>query len=130
MSFAPRRPRTGAGLARAERDPRVIRTLALALLRAGEYDEAITAAKTSPHDGDMQALTDLIMAVAHAHLGDTERARFRLTSAKERWPEDLHEPGQNRTTVRKAVFWFDTADELIALRDEAESLIAAVEAQP
>jgi len=108
-----------------ERDGRAKRIRALAHLRSGQYEHAIKHAQLAMDLGDLKVANYLTMAVAEANLGNAQAARDRLAAAAATWPEDLQESGEFRATPGAGDLWFDSADELIRLREEAETAIAA-----
>ncbi len=99
------------------------RLLAMAYLRADAYDEAVTAARAAIDLGDFKTVNHLILAAAHAGLGDQDTARDQLAQARENWPEELTESGQYTVTAPAGFLWFESADELLALQDEAEAIL-------
>ena len=67
----------------------------------------------------------LIVAVAHARMGDKQAAQTAYDAAIASWPADLKSPGDIRTSAPAGVLWFESAHELIALRDESLALMNA-----
>lgn len=117
-----------------EKSGRAKRIVALAHLRNKQYDAAIKQARQALEKDDMAAFNYLIIAVAEGSKGQSERgaergklfdaAQENLYKADATWPKNLREPGQFVAVVGASDLWLDTADQLIALRDEAKSLIA------
>ncbi len=105
-------------------DPRIERISALAELRYGDLKAAITHAEDALKEGDMQTINLLILAIAHARKGNVDQAAGFLQQAQDVWPERLAEPGDYYATGEKGILWFESADELIQLRQEAEAAIA------
>ncbi len=102
---------------------RAKRLYALANLRKDRFAEAIDSARAALDVGDLPTFNHLIIAVAQAKLGREPEARVALEGAIRDWPADLVSQGQFRVSAPEGVLWFDTADELLALRKEAEALI-------
>jgi tetratricopeptide (TPR) repeat protein len=109
---------------------RAKRILALAYLRNDRFDQAVEYARQALDAGDLPTINQLVLAIAHAKLGNREAAQQALNRAIWEWPDALREPGQYRATAPDGILWFDTADELIALRDEAQTLLTASETPP
>jgi tetratricopeptide (TPR) repeat protein len=108
-----------------EKDARAKRIRALAHLRNEQYEHAIKQAGLAMDLGDLKVADYLIIAVTEAKRGDGPTARDRLAAAEATWPEDLRNPGEFRATAGPGDLWFDSADELIQLRQEAETAIAS-----
>ncbi|MCH7839751.1 MAG: protein kinase [Planctomycetes bacterium] len=104
-------------------DPKVMRMVALGYMRNDRFEKAIQFAQKALGLGDMEVINHLIIAVAEARLGNIERARGRLVTAESTWPEELKSEGNYLATADKGVLWFETADELFALRGEATELL-------
>jgi len=107
----------------AESDAKAKRILALAYLRDGSFDEAVRAATSAIELGDLETVDRLILALAHAKLGDHRIARTDLVLARNTWPETLNEPGKYTVQAPAGNLWFESADELLALRTETEALL-------
>ncbi|NOS99776.1 MAG: protein kinase [Phycisphaerales bacterium] len=95
------------------------RVLALTCLQLERWDEAVTHANAALRLGDLAVINHLILANARARLGLGDEARDNLAVAESTWPEELRAPGGFVASAPKGVLWFDNADSLIALRDEA-----------
>ncbi|MHC5108923.1 MAG: protein kinase domain-containing protein [Planctomycetota bacterium] len=113
-------------------EPRIIRLLALSHLALGDvgndpadYEEALVNARTAVELGGMLCINHLIASIAEAQLGQQDKAYQSLVEADETWPPDLVNEGDYRFTSDRGFFWFETADELLALRDRASSLLEA-----
>ena len=115
-------PDTLNGAVKSETVPRAKRTLALVRLRNQEWRSAAEAAQQAIAAGDQPAVTRLILAVATGHLGDATAAREHLDAAEAAWPEELRRAAF-RATQDGHSLWFDTAEELERLRDEASHVI-------
>ncbi len=105
--------------------PRGKRTLALAHLRNGQFDDTVKQANLALKLGDLATINHLILAIAEAKRANPIGARDQLVAAEEGWPADLRNPGEFRATPGAGDLWFDSADELIQLRQEAEAAIAS-----
>lgn len=105
-------------------DPKVMRMVALGYLRNDRFERAIQIAQKALGLGDMEVINHLIMAVAEARRGNVEAARGHLEAADAAWPEELTSEGDYLATADKGVLWFETAEELLGLRDEARRLSA------
>ncbi|MCK4340658.1 MAG: protein kinase [Phycisphaerae bacterium] len=108
---------------------RVKRTLALARLRGEQWAEAIQAAQAALEAGDEVACGELILAVAHGHLGDLDSARIHLQAAEAAWPAELRE-SDYRAVAAGRCLWFDTAAEYETLRAQARQLIGSTAPRP
>jgi tetratricopeptide (TPR) repeat protein len=107
-------------------DPRIKRVLALTMLRTGDYSGAVTTAKAAfdvEDKEDTPTMAHLVLAIADAKLGRLDEAKAELKKADQSWPEKLKEPGAIIFTAPKGRLWYESADELIALRNEAEQLL-------
>ncbi|MCH8881673.1 MAG: protein kinase [Planctomycetes bacterium] len=105
------------------KDPRFKRVLAQALLRNGEYVDAVTNATAALTQGDAPAYCHLIAAVAEARLGNVEKAKRHLEDAAKNWPAEFQAGEDVIVTAEKGLLWFDTAAELESLRAEAQQLL-------
>ena len=105
------------------------RTLALAKLRNRMWGGAIRVANQAANAGDQSAAVQLILAVAKGHLGDLASARGHLRSGEATWPEELKRTPFRATQDGRSV-WFDTAEELEQLREEARRLLGEPTGQP
>ncbi|MFH1417650.1 MAG: protein kinase, partial [Planctomycetota bacterium] len=101
---------------------RIKQTLALAQLRNEEWEAAVRAAKKALAVNDGCAVSHLVLAIAHGHLGDTAAAQSSLRAAEETWPEALRQ-AELHVTQDGSSLWFDTAGELRALQAEARQLL-------
>jgi len=109
---------------------RAKRILALAYLRNDRFYRAAECAGQALDAGDLPTANQLVLAIAHASLGDPEAAQQAFNRAISEWPEALREPGQHQASAPDGILWFDTADELIALREEARALLTGDGTQP
>jgi tetratricopeptide (TPR) repeat protein len=107
----------------SSRNPYTKRYLALALLRQNQSAKALNAAARAYQLGDLPVFPKLLVAMAEAKLGNAQRARNALDEADATWPPDLRERGQSRRSRHMGMLWFESADELLALRAEAVNLI-------
>ena len=107
-----------------EKDPYVERYLSLAYLRNHEPGKALEGASRAQRAGDLSVYVHLLTACALAHLGNRELAKKAIDEADTAWPEDLKSPGDNRRSLHLGILWFESADELHALRREVEPTLA------
>jgi serine/threonine protein kinase len=107
-------------IARGE-NPRARRVLALAYLRDTAFEQAIDEAKKALALEDLEVVDRLILAVAYASLGDSSTAESQFALARAIWPDTLDEPGEYVVDAPKGILWFESADELLALRAELEA---------
>lgn len=105
-------------------EPKAKRLRAIAFLRLGDDELAITAARNAIDLKDDSPINELVLAIAYARSDDRGSARHALERATTTWPAWLSGPGAFRVTDEKGVLWFDAGDELLALRSEAEQLLA------
>jgi serine/threonine protein kinase len=106
-------------------DERVKRIPALCHLRNAEPAQAIGHAQRALELGDPLRATDhLVIAVAEASRGRIDVARAAYQQALDSWPPEFRNAGDVTATIHRAVLWFDSADELFRLRDEAQQIIA------
>ena len=71
----------------------------------------------------MPAINRLILAIASARLDDLPSARSHLDRALAAWPDDSKDERAFRATADKGALWFESAEELAALRTQADELI-------
>lgn len=110
---------------RAEhRNPKVKRIRALAQLRGGYFDLAMSNARAAIELGDMVTINQLIMAIAEAELGHLDESRAHLAEAAAHWPSELKDEGDFIATADRGNLWFETAAELIGLQAEAKRALA------
>ncbi|MCZ6773838.1 MAG: protein kinase [Proteobacteria bacterium] len=102
------------------------RIRALAHLRSLQFNHAITQAEVAKQLGDMEAINYLIIAIAEAHLNHPTKAREGVVAAVATWPHDLRNPGAYQASADSGELWFDTREELEALRREAEAAVSAL----
>lgn len=102
---------------------RAKRYRALAELRGTRWDDALNSADEAIKLGDAPCYNQLIQAIARARLEDNDVARQNLRSAEHAWPADLADPDDWTASAVNGVFWFESANELIQLRDEARKLL-------
>jgi serine/threonine protein kinase/Tfp pilus assembly protein PilF len=105
------------------REPKVMRIAALANLRSGRYDKAITSASQAVDLGDSAAINHLAVAIAKARRDEPDAARAHLGQALSAWPDELRNEGDFLATADKGILWFETAAELSSLRDQADELL-------
>ncbi len=91
----------------------------MAHLRNNQPTRAVTHAEAAIRLGDIDAIDHLIIAIAKARLGQTDDARAHLRSAEKAWPEELKNDDSHIATTENGVLWFETAEELVRLRQEA-----------
>jgi hypothetical protein len=65
----------------------------------------------------------LIQAIAQIHLSRPDAAQRHLNGAGQTWPADLQAEDAWTAVSVNGVFWFESADELVRLRDEASGLL-------
>ncbi len=102
------------------------RLLAIANLREERFGDARRLANKAIDAGDMESINRIILAIAEADAGNFGLGRDALAQALVSWPPDLTEPGQFRVEAPEGVLWFETANELLGLKAEAESLLETV----
>lgn len=105
-------------------EPKAKRLRAIAFLRLGDNGQAVTAARSAIDLKDDSPANELVLAIAYARTDDRGSARHALERAVNGWPAWLSGTGTFRVTDDKGVLWFDAGDELLALRSEAEELLA------
>jgi serine/threonine protein kinase len=105
-------------------DPRAKRLLALAYLRIDDLEAAHRHADAAIQLSDLETINRFIMAIAAARAIETQAAEEQLELALRSWPTELKESGQWIASAYRGVLWFETADELIALHNEAVQSIA------
>lgn len=103
-------------------DVRVERTAALAFLRQGDFNEAIDHAESALALDNAATFPHLIMAIAQAELGFSDRGRAHLDLADLTWPKDTW-TNEYRVTTERGLLWLDTIEELEELRTQAEQLL-------
>ncbi len=113
-----------------ERDPKSKRIRAMTQLHDQSPDKAVESATAAIQRGDMATINHLIIAIACAQKGETEKARLSLKLAEESWPDELRKPDGFIATADRGELWFESAKELFALRDEAAALLDAVPNDP
>jgi serine/threonine protein kinase/Tfp pilus assembly protein PilF len=116
--------------AKAAPEKKYYRMAAIVALRIGEYEQAIGWAAKAIAFGDLPTVNHLVAAVACAELNDFSAAREHLQQAELAWPENLRQPGSWEATADAGVLWFETADELIELRERLGELIGSRSNQP
>ena len=107
---------------RSRPDGRVQRIVALAKLRAGQYNEAIESADEAIALGDDFAFSTLIAGIAEGRLGRLDACFERMEAVRQNWPDELISNGY-AVSADRAMLWFDTADQLLELWQEGENLI-------
>jgi serine/threonine protein kinase/Tfp pilus assembly protein PilF len=106
------------------KNPHVKRILALAYLHNDDVDHAIRHARLALELGDMPTVNHLILASAEAMRSNPVAARDHLRAALAEWPDDLESPGDFRATAETGDLWIESADQLLCLRHEVESVLA------
>ncbi len=104
-------------------DPYIKRYLALALIRKKDVAGARTAIASSQEARDLPAYTDFLVALAEAKAGNAEAARSAMDEAERQWPPDLKAPGSVKRSRHLGMIWFESADELLELKREVQSLL-------
>jgi serine/threonine protein kinase/Tfp pilus assembly protein PilF len=105
-------------------DPRLKHVRALAHLRDGQFQTAITHAQRALELAHEPATADhLIICIAQAKRGEERASRIAYRKALDSWPPELEAPGSYIVTAEDGVLWFETADELFRLRREGETLL-------
>jgi tetratricopeptide (TPR) repeat protein/predicted Ser/Thr protein kinase len=107
--------------------PRAERLRALALLRLGEFADAREFARAAADRGDLPVINQLIVAIAEGRTGNALAATTAVQTANKAWPDPLRKPHAILASGVRGVLWFDTADELFALKEEAEKAIREAE---
>jgi serine/threonine protein kinase/Tfp pilus assembly protein PilF len=106
------------------KDGVIKRYLALAYLRNARFGEAITKARDAIEFGDPPSCNFLLIAQAEERRGNHQSAQDAYNKALTLWPSELREPGASHRTRRLGSLWFESAGELLTLRDEAEEVLA------
>ncbi len=119
-------------------DVRFTGTLLQAMLRDDKNDLVIGIFNDlAIADNDIPVDHHLIVAIAHARLAiecasedEPDIAQSHIAAAQDdlrqanaKWPDELREPGQYDVNADREILWFQTADELLALRAEAVGLL-------
>jgi tetratricopeptide (TPR) repeat protein len=113
------------------KDPRTKRTYALAQLRKGEFKRAAASARVAIElRDDLAAADHFIIAIAEAKLDQVDRAQEAYDRGLETWPADLKDAGAYRLTGDDGILWFESANRLQRLHDEAAALVATGAATP
>lgn len=122
-----------------ERDARIKRVRAIAHLRNKQFAEAVRHAKKAIDLGDEMAVIDhFIIAIAKAKLANQSdittsdqttpdqlaAAKTALQDAMAASPDDLKEKDAYRPSAPRGELWFDSANEIIQLQQEANEAIA------
>lgn len=103
-------------------EPRSFRLQALATLRQGRPEEAVSLVAQAESHGDELCLCAAIGALAHSAAGRPDQARIRLADAERALPAALRRPGDYVVATDRGVLWFETYEEFDALRTEARRL--------
>lgn len=111
-----------AALDQNQPDPRVERTAALAMLRDKDFENAVRHASNALALGDVASFSHLILAIAYGEMGQFDQAAAHLSLGTELWPTDITEDGY-RVSTDRGMLWFDTFEDLLNLKEEAEHLI-------
>lgn len=101
----------------------VLRTMATAYLRNDRFGDAARFAKKAIAAGDMATFNLLTLSAAEARQGRAAEARQAFERAEEQWPADLKRSGDYHPSAPEGVLWFETADELLALRAQAAAML-------
>ncbi len=104
---------------RSAPDRFVERTLAMAYLRSGKWNDAAQHAEKALEAGDTASFGLLMEGLARVHLGDTVAAAAMLQKAEAQWPTELAQFGYTITTER-GMLWFDKESELVSLHNDLE----------
>jgi serine/threonine protein kinase/Tfp pilus assembly protein PilF len=106
------------------RSPVALRLSALCHLRLGRPESAASAAHQALLLNDAPATNHLILAQALARQGKTAWARFHQSQARQTWPEALLKPGSYTLTADEGELWFESADVLLDLESEVQTLLS------
>ena len=109
-----------ASVLQRERDPLILQYLALARLRLGRYEQAIAEARQAIELGGEVTFNSLVLTVAYNHVGNAEAGIVSYERAEQAWPEELRKAGAVRRRRHQGIFWYDSADEYLALAREAD----------
>lgn len=113
-----------ADLLAEARDTKVKRVRAQAYLRSEQFEKAATYARAAIDLRDELPAADyLIIAIAEAELGHLGLARIAYRQALDSWPAELRNEGSYTVTADAGILWFESADELMRLREQAETLL-------
>lgn len=104
---------------------RAKRIRAMAHLKAGEFEQAATQAQLAIDLGGMAGINQFILATAFAESGRRVEARVSLDEARKAWPVDLRTSGGFIATAGAGDLWIESADEWLALAEQASAAIAA-----
>ena len=99
------------------------RVNALVQLRLANWKEAAIHARRAIEAGDQPCTNQLIIAIAESHRGDRAAARTAFDDALANWPDWADDERGFHATAPEGRLWFDTAQDLLALRREAAGLI-------
>ena len=72
---------------------------------------------------ELPAADYLIIAIAEAELGHLDLARIAYGQALDAWPDELRDEGSYIVTADAGILWFESADELMRLREQAKTLL-------
>jgi len=104
--------------------PTAQRILASAQWRAGRLDDALSSAHRAIELGDLLCPNHLVIAAVLGQQGQIEDARRSLHDAERTWPEHFSGPDDFEVSAPTGLLWYESADELLALKGEAEAALA------
>ena len=113
-----------------ERVAWVRRVRAQTNLRLENWADATEDAQAAVAVGDLETINQLIVAIAEASRGDLSSAGSAYEAAVVSWPKTLRTAGAYVVSAPFGVLWFDTADDLVSLRDEARREMGLEAASP
>lgn len=98
---------------------------ARARLESEEYEVALEEAGRALDWQDSRCYDQLIIACAEAAMGDIKEACAALAAADQAWPAGITAPGDYVASAEDGILWFDTYEELTALKARATGLLQA-----
>jgi tetratricopeptide (TPR) repeat protein len=103
------------------KDAHAKRMRALTHLAKGEDAQAMEQAKAALELNDEPSILHLILAVAEARSGRTEKAREHLDQADQNWPLALRNPGAHTAHATTGDLWIESADDRLRLLEQAKA---------
>ncbi len=106
-------------------DTRAKRTVAMAHLMNGEFEQAVDHARLALDLHDEPTINHLMIAVALARLGRSMEARSEVAKAESEWPDSLRAAGAYVAGAGTGDLKIDAADDRLRLRGEVDKLLRA-----
>ena len=103
------------------KNARAKRVRATAHLMVGERQLAIGQAQLALELGAERGIVHLLLAAAHAELGQEEEARAALEQSEQHWPETLRQSGGFVAHAGTGDLWIESADDWIAMATRAQA---------